>query len=104
MLRSAHMLSPPGLLFLCEAVRAGVLAHPHGPVCELSGNGFAGTAGAPQGQRMLCVRSDLWNIVGISGIASSGELCSLLMEKQSLTELSAATCPLWHCLSRAGLQ
>lgn len=50
----AHVLSPPGLLFLCEAVRAGVLAHPHGPVRELPGNGFAGTAGAPQGQGMLC--------------------------------------------------
>lgn len=44
---SAHVLSPPGLLLLCEAVRAGVLADPHGPVRELSGNGFAGTAGAP---------------------------------------------------------
>lgn len=48
-------------------------------------------------------RSDLWNTMSISGIASSGELCSLVMEKQSLTEPSAATCPPWHCLSRAGL-
>lgn len=49
-------------------------------------------------------RSDLWNTVGISGIASSGDLYSLLMEKQSLTEPSAAVCPPWCCLSRAGLQ
>lgn len=43
----AHVLFPPGLLLLCEAICAGVLTHPHGPVRELSGNGFAGTAGAP---------------------------------------------------------
>lgn len=48
-----HVLSPPGLLLLCEAVRAGVLTDPHGPDCELPGNGFAGAAGAPQGQGLL---------------------------------------------------
>lgn len=49
----AHVLSSPGLLLLREAVRAGVLTDPHGPVCELPGNGFAGAACAPQGQGLL---------------------------------------------------
>jgi len=40
--------------------------------------------------------SDLWDRVGISGVASSGELFSLLMEEQNHTEPSAARCPLWH--------
>lgn len=53
LLCSAHVLFPPGLLFLCEAICTGVLTHPHGPVRELSGNGFSGIAGASQGQGML---------------------------------------------------
>lgn len=89
----AHVLSPPGLLLLCEAVCTGVFTDPHGPVCKLSGNGFAGTA---KGQGLLSGSSDLWDRVGISGVASSGELCSLLMEKQNCTEPSAAACPPWH--------
>lgn len=40
--------------------------------------------------------SDLWDRVGISSVANSDELCSLLMEKQNCIEPSAATCPPWH--------
>lgn len=40
--------------------------------------------------------SYLWGRMGISGAASSGELCSLFLEKQSCTEPAAATCPPRH--------
>lgn len=39
--------------------------------------------------------SNLWDRVGISGAVSSGELCSLLLEKQNSGEPFGATCPLW---------
>lgn len=89
----AHVLSPPGLLLLCEAVCTGVLTDPYGPVCQLPGNGL-------QAQLVLLgVRAcfgggnNLWDIVGISGVASSGEHCSLLKKKQNGTEPSTARCP-----------
>lgn len=80
------VLSPPGLLLLCEAVRAGVLADPHGPVCQLPGNGFANAVGAPWSRGLL------WDRAGILGAASSGKLGSLL-EKQNHAEPSAVACP-----------
>lgn len=80
------VLSPPGLLLLCEAVRAGVLADPHGPVCQLPGNGSENAVDAPWSQGLL------WDRAGILGAESSGVLGSLL-EKQNHAELSAATCP-----------
>lgn len=79
------MLFPPGLLLLCEAVCVGVLADPHGPICELSGNGFVQlvllVAGCCSGRG-----SDLWDRVTISCAASFGKLCSLLV-KESLQSL-----------------
>ena len=101
----AHVLSPPGLLLLCEAVRAGVLADPHGPVCELPGNGFAGTAGAFQGQGMLWGRQ---RSLGQSGHFRCSKFWRALLPPHGKAEPHRAFCShvpsMACCLSRCGVQ
>lgn len=101
----AHVLSPPGLLLLCEAVCTGVLTDPHGPVRQLAGNGFAGTAGAPRRQGMLWGRQQS---LGHCGHFRCSKFWRALLPPHEKAEWHRAfyshvpsmTC----CLSRCGVQ
>lgn len=98
------VLSPPGLLLLREAVRAGVLADPHGPVCQLPGNGFANAVGAPWSQGLLWERQ---RSVGQSGRFRCSEFWKARLPP-GRAEPCRAFCSrvpcIAGCLSRPGVQ